>query len=294
MKTVLEILQSGTEYLEKRGVENPRLNMQLLLAHILHCGKLDLYLQFDRPLGEEELEPLRQLLHRRGQREPLQHLFGEVEFCGRKFFCDRRALIPRPETEELVEHILQHADWAPAGSRIADVGTGSGVIGLTLAAEWQDRGAVAVCIDVSPEALELAEENRERLGLPETVVHFVRSSLFDHVEGTFDLVVANLPYVATEEMGSLAPEVSRDPAGALDGGPGGTEVIQRLVVACRTALRPSGGRLVLEIGHGQADRVSTLLASEGFGDIDIVPDAGGIERIVTGARPMAGATESRL
>src|SRR5262245_51040608 len=159
MKTVLETIRSGAPWLEKAGVENARLNMEHLLAKVLGCRRMQLYMDFDRPLGEDQLAPLRELLKRRGKREPLQHLLGSVEFMGHEFKCDARALIPRPETEELVEKIL--TEWKTGGdappAEILDMGTGSGIIGLSLALAFPDTKAVLA--DVSPEALGLAREN---------------------------------------------------------------------------------------------------------------------------------------
>ena len=201
MKTVLETLQAGTAYLEKRQVPEARLNMQLLLAHQLGCSKLDLYQQFDRPLGEEELSPLRELLKRRGLREPLQHILGEVEFAGNSFKCDSRALIPRPETEELVTALIDSPPDLSKGDRVIDVGTGSGVIGLSLANAWRDRGLEIILVDAQDSALSLARENAEQLGLKEAV-SIKKSHLLDDAPGPYQLIVANL-CIQYEQLGSI-------------------------------------------------------------------------------------------
>ncbi len=257
MKTVIEVIQATTTYFQKSGVESARLNIEHLLAHVLRKKRMDLYLEFDRPLSEQELEPLRGLVKRRAAGEPLQHLLGTAEFFGRSFLCDKRALVPRQETEQLCELILA-AGPAP---RVLDVGTGSGVIPLTLAAAWPDAHVEAV--DLFPEALALARENAARLGLAERVT-FLESDLLANVTGTFDLIVANLPYIAREEIPALAREVQHDPRSALDGGPDGLDLFRRFLPQAAQHLR---GRLALEIGHDQSDALTTLLATHNFQDI---------------------------
>jgi release factor glutamine methyltransferase len=231
---------------------------------------MDLYLEFNRELGSDVLDPLRELVKRRAAREPLQHILGTVEFHGRVFASDRRALIPRPETEQLCELLLGD----PPPRRFVDVGTGSGVIALTLAGAWPEAEALAV--DQSENALALARENAARLGLAERV-HFQRSDLLAEVTGDFDLVVANLPYIASAEIPKLAAEVLHDPASALDGGSDGTALIRRLIAEAPRHLR---GRLALEIGHGQAAALREELARHNFQDIRSVPDYQGRDRFL--------------
>src|SRR5213596_560812 len=167
--TLLEVLQSTTAYFTNHKIENPRLNAEQLLAHTLRLSRMDLYLEFERNLAENELGPLRDLVKRRGQGEPLQHLLGTVEFCGQTFLIDKRAMVPRPETEELVELLQSRIENRE--SRIVDVGTGSGVIALSLAKEFPTAEIYAV--DISEDALGLARENAARLGLSERI-HFQR------------------------------------------------------------------------------------------------------------------------
>lgn len=257
MKTVLEVIQSTTAYFARNGVESARLNIEHLLAHALGKKRMDLYLEFDRPLGDAELEPLRELVRRRALGEPLQHLLGTAEFFGRVFTSDKRALIPRPETEQLVELTLAEGKAA----RALDVGTGTGVIAITLAAEWPDAQIEA--LDLFPDALALARENAARLGLQDRV-RFSQSDLLAGVTGEFDLIIANLPYIDTRVIPTLSREVQRDPITALDGGPGGLDLFRRLIPDATRHLR---GRLALEIGHDQAEPLRDLLAAHNYKDI---------------------------
>ena len=283
MKTVLETLQAGTAYLEKRGIESARLNMQLMLAEVLGCSKLDLYLEFDRPLEESELVPLRELLKRRGHREPLQHLLGHVEFYGREFLCDGRALIPRPETEELLAFLLKNPPEFEAGDAVADVGTGSGIIGLSLAAEWCDHGLSFHVIDQSEEALQLARENAEELELSKETLHFHHGDLLEGIDTEFRLIAANLPYIPTKEIADLSLEVQKEPAAALDGGLDGLDLIRRLVLMADQRLI-SGGLLALEFGLGQHEAVAQCLSDAGYQGIEIKRDMNGIDRFIVASK----------
>ncbi len=271
--TVLELLQTTTAYFTKRTIESPRLNAEHLLAHALNCKRLDLYLQFERVLAENELAPLRELVRRRGQGEPLQHLLGTVEFCGHTFHCDKRALVPRPETEELVEFLK--SELKNPNSRILDVGTGSGVIALSLAGKFPD--AVVVAADISEEALALSRENATRLGLER--VHFVKSDLLQGVEGKFDVIVANLPYIASGDRSSLSREVLHDPAIALFAGEKGDELMRALIVAAPAYLQ-ANGLLALEIGINQHDALIAFLAAKNFHDITPKKDYAGVTRFL--------------
>ena len=273
--TVLEVLQSTSAYFKKREIESPRLNAEHLLAHVLGCKRIELYLEFERPLLEAELAPLRELVRRRGQGEPLQHLLGTVEFCGRVFVCDKRALIPRPETEELVELLISDCGLRKP-ERILDVGTGSGVISLSLAAALPEAEVHAV--DISEDALALARENAERLGLTGRV-QFQASDLLLYVTHVYDLIVANLPYVSVTERASLSREVLHDPELAVFGGAVGDEMIRRLIAEAPAHLA-AGGLLALEIGIGQADALSAIFAERNYHDISQRHDSAGVTRFL--------------
>jgi release factor glutamine methyltransferase len=273
--TVLEVLQSTTAYFKKREIESPRLNAEHLLAHVLDRKRIELYLEFERVLAEEELAPLRELVRRRGQGEPLQHLLGTVEFCGHIFKCDQRALVPRPETEELVEFIIQSTtNHQP--STILDVGTGSGVIGLSLAAKFPEAQVHA--IDISDDALALACENAERLGLSGRV-QFTKGDLLESFSERFDVIAANLPYVSTQDRHSLSREVLRDPEVAVFGGDEGDELIRKLIEQAPKHLQPNG-LLALEIGIGQSEALFELLTQKNYHDIESKNDYAGIPRFL--------------
>ena len=274
MKPLLEVLRATAEYFARHDVESPRLNAEHLIAHVLGKKRIELYMEFDRPLGERELVPLRELMRKRAIGLPLQHLLGTVEFHKRVFASDARALIPRPETELLMELVLKEA--LPEAPRILDVGTGTGVIALTLAAELPLADVTAV--DVSTDALALAQENAALLGLTGRV-RFLQSDLLEGVEGLFDLIIANLPYIPGGEIASLAREVQHDPVLALDGGPVGTEIVERLIVAACNHLKP-GGLLVLEIGHDQAEQLVPVLERQNYRDIRPMPDYQNILRFL--------------
>jgi release factor glutamine methyltransferase len=286
-KTLLEVLQSTTAYFTKHNVENPRLNAEQLLAHTLRLSRMDLYLEFERNLAENELGPLRDLVKRRGQGEPLQHLLGTVEFCGHTFAIDKRAMVPRPETEELVELLKSEVSlrpggaYAPVGSqrsdfRMIDVGTGSGVIALSLAAKFPEAETYA--IDISEDALSLARENAAQLRLSERV-RFQKTDLLENLSERFDLMVANLPYISMQDRHLLAREVLHDPEVALFGGAGGDELVRKLIEQAPAHLEP-GGLLALEIGLGQAEGLSDFLRQKNYHDIELKKDYSGISRFL--------------
>ena len=272
--TVLEVLQATTAYFKKHNVENPRLNAEHLLVHVLGRKRIELYLEFERVLTESELAPLRNLVKRRGEGEPLQHLLGTTEFCGLTFLCDKRAMVPRPETEELVE--LVESKIENRELRIVDVGTGSGVIALTLAVKFPEAEILAV--DISDDALALAQENAARVKLADRV-RFLKSNLLENVEGCFDVIVANLPYISIQDRQSLSREVLHDPEVALFASAQGDELVRELIAQAPSQLR-AGGMLALEIGIGQSEALLSALAEKNYRDISFKNDYSGVKRFL--------------
>ncbi len=271
-----EVLRLATEHLGGRGSETPRLDAELLLGHALGLKRIELYTAFDRPLTETELAACRELVARRAQREPVAYILGEWGFRRLTLAVDSRALIPRPETETVVERCLELIRGLER-PRVLDVGVGTGAIALAIADEHP--GAQVTAIDVSEEALTLARENAERTGL---AIELERRDLIDGLGATdLDLVVSNPPYVAPEELAGLMPDVrDYEPHVALVGD-GLTGTVARHAL---DALR-AGGALVLEVGDEQAATVTALLEQLGYQQIAITPDLAGRDRVVEGRRP---------
>lgn len=278
------LISSVADRLASSGRDEARLKAELLVAHILGIGRLDLLGRGDGHLTTDQMVRLQTFADRVAAGEPLQYVLGETDFHGRVFATDRRALIPRPETEELVQAVLADTDlWCRDAPAIVDVGTGTGCIALTLAAERASARVIAV--DLSAEALDLARANEARLGLAGRV-SWRRGDLLEGVAAdSADAVVSNPPYVASAEIDTLALEIrGHEPRLALDGGTDGLRVVERLVAEAFAVLR-SGGTLWLEIGDGQAAAVRRLMAARGFERTRALRDLGGHERIVSGVRP---------
>jgi release factor glutamine methyltransferase len=263
--TVREVLRATADYLERKGVDSPRVDAELLLAHAFGLSRIELYTQHDRPVTEDERAAARVLVERRGRREPLAYILGEWGFHRLVLRTDARALVPRPETEVVVERALALLDGVDA-PHVLDVGTGSGAIALAIVAERPD--AMLVATDVSAAALSLARENAERLGLGVT---FVETNLLDGVAGRFDLVVSNPPYVHANEP--LPPELAYEPRPALFG-EGETEAIAS---GARGLL---DGWLVLEVHEDRAEAVVAMLGRLGYSGARITRDLAGKERVV--------------
>ena len=271
--TLGEVLKLSTGFLSERGVASPRLDAEFILAHALGLARLDLYLEHDRPLTEAELDRCRTLVERRGRREPLAYVLGDWGFRRLILRCDGRALVPRPETEVLVERGLALLEGVERPA-VLDVGTGTGAVALSLAQERPDAHVTA--LDISSGALELARENAVANRLEVTLCEGdYRTGLPD---GPYDLVVSNPPYVKPAEIESLEPEVRDwEPREALVSEDGPAEVARAAV----PALKP-GGALALEVGDGQAPAVAAALVELGYRDVTITTDLNGRERIVEG------------
>lgn len=275
MLTVLEIIKRTTEFFEKRGVESARLNAELLIGHSLGLKRMALYLQFERPLTEPELEKIRPLVKRRGNREPLQYITGETEFAGLKLKVDARALIPRPETERLVE-LLQERLASPPAS-ILDLGTGSGAIALALAKIYPEAAVTAV--DQSEAALALARENAAACGFAARV-NFLVSDWFSAVPAgaQFPLIVANPPYLSDEETRAAQPEVKDfEPVMALSAGANSAAALERIIQGACSHLAP-GGLLACETGIAQHPELLALGARAGFARTESLRDLSGRDR----------------
>jgi release factor glutamine methyltransferase len=281
MFTVLEIIKKTTEFFAARAIESPRLNAELLIGHALGRKRMQLYMEFERPLTEIELEKIRPLVRRRAQHEPLQYITGETEFSGLKLNVDRRVLIPRPETEYLVELVVAaRAETPPA--RILDLGTGSGAIALALAQAFP--AAAVVAVERSAEALTVARANATRNGL-EARVTFLESDWFSAVPaGEFDVVVANPPYLTVEETAQTAPEVREfEPVAALTADDEGVADLARIIAGAPRFL-PVGGVLALETGIAQHARLLQLTQAAGFTRAESKPDLTGRDRYVFAVR----------
>lgn len=277
MLTVLEIIKRTTEFLDKRGVEPARLNAELLIGHALGLKRMALYLQFERPLTETELGKIRPLVKRRGNREPLQYITGETEFAGLRLKVDARALIPRPETERLVELLQERLAPPPAG--ILDLGTGCGALALALARIYPEAAVMAV--DKSEAALALARENAESTGLTGRV-SFLVSDWFSGVpaDRQFQLIVANPPYLSDEETRAAQPEVRDfEPLSALSAGANSPAELERIIAGARPHLTP-GGMLACETGIAQHAQLLALAAQAGFARTESLRDLTGRDRYV--------------
>lgn len=277
--TVLALLKWTANFFSGKGIENGRLDAELLLAEILHLNRIGLYLNFDRPVQSDELAAFRALIERRARREPIAYILGRCEFWSLTYKVGPDVLIPRGDTETLVEAALK---VLPQGGTLLDVGVGSGAIALTIAHERPDL--LVEGIDLSPAALAIATENAQTLGVAARVT-LRQGDLFAlDGSGQYDVIVSNPPYIASGEKATLMPEVRDfEPALALFAGNDGLDCYRALIPAAKALLKNSG-ILLVEVGAGQAAAVAELFAASGYVGIFTSRDLSGIERVVAGRK----------
>lgn len=283
--TLLEVLNHAVSFLKSKNIENPRLNGEHLLAHTLGKSRMDLYLDFNKPLSKSEREQYKNFLYRRAEYEPLQYIMEEAEFMSLPFFVNPDVLIPRPETETLVESII---NWISntKKSHILDIGCGSGSIAVSLAKHTENAKITAV--DVSQNILDIAQKNADRNDVNEKI-HFIcsditKNSFVEDIGGKFDIVVSNPPYISQDEWKTLPEEVkSYEPRGSLcDDADGLT--FYRIISKKALSLLLFGGALFFEVGYTQSSKVQTILQQQGYKDVHSIMDLNQIERVVAGVR----------
>jgi len=277
---IIDVLNWSRKDLEARGVDRARLDSEVLLGHALGLRRLDLYTNFDRPLSPDELASFRQLITRRRKREPVAHITGKKEFYSLDFHISPDVLIPRPETELIVERVLAEFNEA-ATPMIADVGTGSGCLAITLAHHL--KHAQVWASDISPRAIEIARSNAQIHGAS---VNFVQGDLLAAfpAELFFDCIVSNPPYIRSDLIENLQPEVQLEPRLALDGGNDGLDILRRLIAECVERLQ-TNGLFLYEIGADQGTAARTLVEeTKRFSDIAVVQDLAKKDRLVLARR----------
>ncbi len=284
-KTVIEAVEFGTESLSDRQLPQPKLDAELLLCHLLGCERIGIYLNYDRPLTDDEFDRYSELLKQRSRGRPLQYITRRVDFYGQRFSVDEGVFIPRRETEVLVDQALKRLNGEGELS-IVDVGTGSGNVAISLALGLPSAKVVGT--DVSPKALEIAKKNADRLGVADRT-EFVEADLFplaSSLTHSVDLIVSNPPYIADAEIESLPVEVKAEPIETYFGGGDGLEIIRRVVDEGKEYLS-HGGLVAIEFGYDQGARVEMLLKESGFEKIEVVRDLSGNDRVATGRTPQA-------
>lgn len=287
---VLEVLTRAEGFLRGHGAAAARLDAQLLLAHVLGCDRVRLYVDHEKPLSDDERSAYRELIRRRANGEPVAYLTGQREFWSLTFSVDARVLIPRPDSETLIEEaVALFSERAP--EVFADVGTGSGCLAAALAGCFTNASGLA--LDSQADALAVAAENFAALGLTDRL-RVQRGHLIEGLDvDAFDLVVANLPYIPTADLDWLERDVrEHEPLSALDGGPDGLDLIRELVQKVGSRLRP-GGWVLLEVGQGQATEVAGLCERAGLAEVHARSDLGGVERVVAARRVNPGTGRSQ-
>jgi release factor glutamine methyltransferase len=299
--TIARVQEWTSKDFAARGLPSPRLEADLLVCHALGLRRVDLYVRFDQPLSADELSKVRALVERRRRHEPVAYITGSRGFYGRTFAVDPRVLVPRPETELLVELALEalpplgaedsvraEARAPLAARRILDVGTGSGALAITLACERED--VLVDAVDASQEAIDVARSNVVALSV-EGRVRLLCGSLYEPIASELEaglryaVIVSNPPYIASNVIETLMPDVRlHEPRVALDGGPSGLDVIRPLILGARRALEP-GGLLLIEIGHDQGESVLALARDAGFNGAKIKKDLAGLDRALIATAP---------
>lgn len=277
MKNVAEILRSATERFSAAKIDNPRLDAEILLANVLNCRRLDLYVDSDKILPLKSILSFNELVNRRIKGIPVAYLVGSKEFFGLKFAVNENVLIPRPETEILTEFVGEYLRGLEKSVIFADLGTGSGAIAISILKFVKNSRAIAV--DISESALEVAKFNAIKFNVDDRI-NFCHGDLFEPLNGQiFDAIVSNPPYIPTSELKTLQNEVKSEPTIALDGGIDGLD-FYRKIISCSPKFLLKNGILAVEIGINQASAVKNLFEQSNFADIEILRDLSGIERVV--------------
>ena len=288
----MKILNWTKQYFEAKGVENPRLDAEVLLCAVLKCQRITLYVDFERPLSEEELATYREYVRRRGNFEPLAYILGERAFMRNTFKVNKATLVPRPETELLVESLVRIAPLLKREGdvKILDIGTGSGAIIVSLLDYLPNAKGVGV--DISVDALIVAKENSEKIGVTGRI-GFVRSDVFSKLplEKKFDIIVSNPPYIPAGDIAGLDKDVQQEPRGALDGGADGLDFYRRITAEAMDHMAEEGV-LAFEIGIGQAAAVQQLCLDAGFVKTAVRKDYAGIERMVFAVKAATTSEEA--
>lgn len=283
MFTVLEAIKSAADYLERKGIQSSRLNAELLLSHILNCKRLELYLAFERPLKKNEIDAYREFIKRRAVFEPLQYIIGNVQFYGLELEVNRSVLIPRPETELLVEEVISSAVKSDE-KNIVDFCSGSGNIAIALAKNIPD--SKIICVDISQEAIKIAQRNASQNGVDKQI-EFIQKNIFNGFElnnTQFDFIVSNPPYISFEEFTKLDPELRLyEPSIALTDGLDGLSFFKKISELSKRLLKENG-KIFFEMGAGQTELVKKILQQNEFHNIMIKKDYSGIERIIIGEK----------
>ncbi|MDP4116345.1 MAG: peptide chain release factor N(5)-glutamine methyltransferase [Bacteroidota bacterium] len=281
MLTVLDAIKLSSDYMEKKGVESPRLNSELFLSNILNCKRLELYLNFERPLTTAETDTLRSYISRRGKFEPLQYILGSVEFYGLEFAVNPSVLIPRQETEILIDTVIVKLGKEFAGS-ILDIGTGSGIIPVTLAVKLPN--ATFTALDISEDAIKTAKLNAEQNAVSDKIC-FINDDIFNKkldFNNKFEAIISNPPYISVEDAQTLQKELLEyEPRTAYCDNSDGYTFYKEIISRAKDYLLPKG-KLVFEAGEGQFIKIEEMMKANGFCNVEAIKDYLNIERVIYG------------